>query len=663
MAPPKLIHAHPNGQTAVVAIFDQRMRGLGPSAPEDPVNPFNWTPGLGLPAIKSVARLSAVEFEISFVSPAPLGAGYTIAVADTVQSMLGQVIDPAFRLQTFDIVTPDLVVDSLVWISPLELDVVFSETLATILFDEFKDVVSVDNVDLRARQFHVIGLALSGNTMRLTFEEPGTAGARYVVNLNRTIFQSLATGVTLRIGEDLQQIYGQGFWPSIAALNATETSLQVTASEILGDIGWPSQIGAYSIDKGNLGSVTAPGDPASILTFPSARFTLGDTVNFQVARALRDIHTDSSIIDQATTVVGAGTDQDGGAGAWVLNKLSGAPFELTFSAGIDTLSRTGRRFGSTFQFIFTPSTDVYPLAVVTFLNTQVSVLITKTANNLATLKLYRGAKVITGDSLPFDPTVPFELTIIDATAETDGFFAAAVGDIIILGGLAKDLNDPLLLNTSMGVTAFALTLGGPATPTQTFQLKISVLGVQGYYTTGLLGRDSFDLLSFPDSIAAAVVTASAIPLPTGGYANTGNPAFGVHAEYDNAQDRVQVYIGLNQEAVPLAFTGSVTLLTGDQQPMDQVLFDQSNMLVAADEPAVPVIFMHPKLWNGVLASVAITIGGVVYTTVAPVIMFGDPPVTALLTQQPASWYQPRVPPQVASTGAETFGPAAITGQT
>ncbi len=80
-----------------------------------------------------------------------------------------------------------------------------------------------------------------------------------------------------------------------------------------------------------------------------------------------------------------------------------------------------------------------------------------------------------------------------------------------------------------------------------------------------------------------------------------------------------------------------------------------------DGHVIPVVFLHPKGWAGILVGVTLEIGGVSYSTIAPVIEEGQPEVLTMLTQQPASNWHPRVQQQIASSGAETYGPASITG--
>ncbi len=223
------------------------------------------------------------------------------------------------------------------------------------------------------------------------------------------------------------------------------------------------------------------------------------------------------------------------------------------------------------------------------------------------------------------------------------------------------LNDALLANAAAGATAIAVVLGSPNTTSATFSVVFSeAITTTTFFSTGFLGQASYDLLSIAGSSATATVTSSATPLPTGGYANTGNPAFGVHAEYKEDVDAVQIIIGLNQDAIPQTFTGSATLLTGSSEPMDQILFDQSYVLVS-DDPILCVVFLHPKTWAGLLVGVTIDIGGTSYMTEVPVASLGAVPITGQLTQQPARWYHPRLVQNTGSTGSESFGPGAITG--
>lgn len=665
MAAPKLIYAAPNGQTAVIVVFDQPMRQINTSAMEDPSNPLLWATTGGLPQVSSVIRRSNIEFELLLASAAPLGAGYGVTVSDTVQSATGEVIDPGFVSKTFDVTVADLTVASIVWNTPTEVDFIFSENLATIVFDNFSDVISIQPSYTSARQLVLTGVTQSGSTLRVSIEAAGTSGALYVATLNREVFQSLATGVTLRAGQEVQNVYGQGAAPSLTSLVVKEDLLQVSSTETLGKTGWPLTLGTYALNEGTLGKDVDLGTAPSILSFPSASLPVGDIVQFSVARTTRTVLAGTSFSSQATSVIGAGSETVG-VGTTTLNKTSGAPFELAFSGGVDGFSKTGRSIATRMHITFPSSSTVYPLLVFTFLSTQVSVVLTKTANNLATARLYRGANPVTPESTPFDPSSNFNFEIVDATAEYNGFLSVVVNNIVLVGAPAKDLIDPTLANASAGATAFALVLGSPSFPSQTFSVVFPAnLTSTSYLSTGLLGIDSHDLMSFPDSIITGVVQASSNPPLSPGFQNTGKPAFGISAEYKEAVDAVMVVIGLNQDAVPQSFTGSVSLLTSNQQVLDQILFDQSYVTKDTfDEQGNPlpgneviVVFLHPRQWLGVLTGVTLTIGGSDYSAIVAVVPSDQPAVTAQMTQQPASWWIGRSPKNPAAITA--FGPATV----
>ena len=222
MTAPKLVFAGPNGQTAVRALFDQPMREIGLTDPRDPGNPANWTGGGGLPAIVNVNRLSDVEFELILTSPAPAAGGYTVSVAATVENLSGEPMDAGFLTSpAFAVTVLDFTVASLVWVTPSELDIIFSEPYATIMFDEYHEVVQMLALN-GGREPAVIGLAQSGATLKVTIENPGTAGADYSIALNREVFVSLATNITLKSGDENLPVYGQGAAPTIAALALLE---------------------------------------------------------------------------------------------------------------------------------------------------------------------------------------------------------------------------------------------------------------------------------------------------------------------------------------------------------------------------------------------------------------------------------------------------------
>ncbi len=642
-------------------MFDVPMRKLGTSAPEDPENPALWTPGGGLPAITSVIRRSDVEFELLLTSPAPLAGGYTVTIAGTAQSMAdGTPMNPAFVTQTFAVTVADLIVSSIVWVSPSEFDVVFSATIATIEFDVYADVVQISPIDL-ARQPAVIGLSQSGATLRVTLEAPFTAGARYAVNLNREVFVDNATNVTLLAGQESQMAWGQGQAPTLTALAITEEKLTATCSQTLGKYPdlehWPLFPGVYNLSAGSLGSTLEEGTSPALLVAPEGSHTLGASETFGLATVPRTVAVGASWLNQASSAVGAGTETVG-IGTTTLNKTAGAPFEVLFTGGMDSMARAGRGLTTTMAIAFTPSVTVYPFVAFTLLNSQVSVVIEKTSTNLAVAKLYRGNTTLAVVSKAWNPAVAFTFELLDATFDYDGFVAVKVNGEVVLGAPAKDLLDPLLLDAAASNTALAVTLGAPTFPAVTFSVTFSAnMVLTSYIGIGLRGFDSKDLFSFSANSLTSVVTTGANPPLSPGYQGTGKAAFGIHAEYLDAVDAVQVIIGLNEDAQPLQFTGSVSLLTGTEQVMDQVLLDQSHVLVGGNE--IVVVFLHPKSWVGILAGVSLEIGGDEFSVVVPVIPLGQPAITSLLVQQPARWYHPRLSNEADIANMASFGPAAV----
>lgn len=661
MAAPKLVYANANGQSSVIALFDQPMRKLGPTAPEDPENVTLWTPGGGLPAITSVIRRSDVEFELVLASAAPLAGGYTVTVAGTVESMdTGTPINPAFVSMTFSVTVADLTVVGISWVTPAEFDIVFSSPIATIQYDAYTDVVQVPPIDLTARQCAIIGLSQSGATLRVTLENPLTAGARYAVDLNRDVFVDSSTNVTLFSGQERQMVWGQGQAPVLSALTITEEKLTATCSQTLGkfpDIeGWPKAVGLYNVSQGTLGADLEDGTALSILEAPSASFPLGENVTFSLATINRTVAAGSSWTAQASSVVGAGTEAVGVV--TTLNKTAGAPFELLFSGGVDSMGKAGRRLQTTMTITFPLSGTAYPLVAFTLLNTQVSIVIEKTSANQAIAKLYKGATVLSVVSAPWNPSVPFTFEVIDATLDYDGFLAVKVNGSVILGAPAKDLLDQLLIDNAASNTAVAVTLGSPGFPAATFSVAFSAaMNVTTFLGIGLRGFDSKDLFSFSNLSLSTVVSTGANPPLSPGYQGTGKAALGVHAEYLDSVDAIQVIIGLNPDAKPLQFSGSVSLLTGTQQVMDQVLVSENHVLVGGDE--IVVVFLHPKQWSGVLVGVVLDIDGNEFTTVVPVIPLGQPSIIANLVQQPARWYHARLSNAADAANLATFGPASI----
>ncbi len=642
MAAPKLVYATPNGQTAVLALFDQAMRKVDPTSAVDPDNPANWSVGGGLPAVASVVRRSNVEFELLLASPAPLGGPYSVTIAGTVQqaASTGLPMDPGFVTRTFSVTTADFTISAIEWDSPTRFVLTFSEGLAPISFQTFAEVLSISPMERGGRQVAVSAITVVGSDLQVDLETAGTAGARYGLLLQRSRFQALATGVGLKAGEEDQTLWGQGSPPEIASMAVTTNTLRVTGTEALTGEGWPLTVGTYSASIGSLGNEVAIGSSDSIVEFAAPSFPEGEILTFSVARQTRTVQAGTSFVSQAASTAGAGTETLG-VGTTTLNKTAGDPFELVFAGGTDQFSKTGRFLQGTLAFTFAPSGTAYPLLAITFLSTQTSVVIKKTTGNLATLQLFRGSTAVTAESRSFDPTVAFALGIIDAIAEPFGFLAVSVDGEVLVGAPTALLTDNLLFDGSAGATAIALTLGAPTFPAQTFSVAFSSnIAVNAYLSTGLTGATSNDLFALSASSIAAIVQPAADPT-SGGFEDTGKPAFGATAEYKEEADAVMVVVGLNEQAVPLTFAGTVSLLTGSQEVLDQVSFDQSHATIAtSDQPGneLVVIFLHPKRWAGTLAGVTLEIAGADYSVIVPVVPTNLPPITAQLTQQPASWW-------------------------
>jgi len=664
MAAPKLLYAAPNGQTVVRALFDQPMRQLGQSAEEDPQNPANWTTGGGLPAVVDVLRLSDVEYELLLASPAPLAAGYTVTVAGTVQAGAnGTPINPGFvTAPSFTVSVADLTLDSIVWTTPASVNLIFSEPIATILFDAYNEVVQFLAQD-GGREPAVIGVSQSGATLSVTLASAGTSGGQYLISLNREVFVSDATNVTLLAGDEEQLVWGQGAAPTIAAASLQEDLANITASETLGSYpdvaSWPLSHGLYRVNNGSLGQSTPLelGTTTADLRAPGAAFDLGASVTFALSKTLRTVSVASSMTAQASSVVGAGNEAVG-VGSVTLSKTSGNPYEVVFSGGAESLVYAGRKLSTTMAIAFTPGATSFPLAVFTLLNSQASIVIEKTVTDLAVLRIFHGNKDLGSVSKTFDPSTPFTLDIIDATGDTKGFLSVLIDGEVLLGAPASAVRDTLLLNKSAGNTAIALTLGSPLAPTETFDVVFSAnLITQSYLATGFLGRTSKDLFDFGGSETTVVVAAGVAATPTTGYQNTGKAAFGVHAEYLTSVDAIQVIIGLNEEAQPLQFTGAVSLLTGEEQVVDQVLIDQTYVLVGGNE--LFLVFLHPICWAGALIGVSLDIGGTEYSAIAPITPLGDTTTVAQLVQQPSKWYHPRLQQSTDAVGVPGFGPSAV----
>lgn len=660
MPAPRLVLAAPIGQTSVRALFDQPMREIGVGDDRDARSLAVWSVGGGLPDIIEVIKNSDVEFELVLEEPAPLAAGYSITVDASVESAAGEAMDLGVVTQVFDVTVADLTLDTVLWVNASTVDLVFSNLLAPIAYDEVSEVLTITPTDGGVQRF-IIGLVQSGATLRVTLSGAGTAGATYLVTLTRELFADQSSGVLLKQGDQSLYLWGQGSFPSIVTAAATETSFQATISEALGfgpmdaPPTLPLFIGAYSVSTGDLGSDVELGTVPSIVRFPSASFTLGENVTWSFAKTSRSVAVGQSWASQASSTLGDGSETVG-VGVTTLSKTAGDPFELVFSGGSDSLTRSGRRTDTTLAITFPASVDEYPLVAFTFLNTHVSVVIKKTAANSAVLQMYRGSNPVGDESGSFNPAVAFTLSFVDATSDSLGFFAVLLNGQVVLGATASELLDTLLIDTSAGATAIAVTLGSPLHPTQTFSIAFSsALSVQSFLATGLIGQDSRDILSFSGSQITTAAGASATPPLSPGYQGTGVGAFGVNAEYLETIDAIQVVVGLNTNALPLEFTGSVSLLTGQQAVIDQLLVDQTNVLV--DENEFIVVFLHPKSWLGTLVGVALEINGSTYSVVVPVTDISRPMIQGQLTQQPASWPHPRG--SLHPADAPVYGPATI----
>jgi hypothetical protein len=625
-------------------------------------DPAVWTTGPGLPAITSVARLSSVEFELGFANPIPLSAGYMVTCSHAVESATGEALDPGFRTATFSVTTQDLTIVALSWIFGTELDIAFSEPIRQLPSSmEFGSILQMTpEAGTFGRQVHVQGIGTSGAALRISLETPGTLGAPYTLTLNRDLLVSAATGVTLRAGQEVQTAYGQGQQPGIIQGVGTPTEVTLSVSEVLGrapnPVGWPLFGGLYAAQQGSLGPQVSSPAPASI-RFTEATLPAG-TQPIGLATSTRLVATGQSFVAQASSSAGSGSETMAGS-TTTLHKTSGAPYEVVFSGGQDSMSMAGRELRTHLQPHVTSDGLAYPLLAITFLNSQVSVVLDKTTANQGVWSLYRGGNRLARISAPQTLAAGFDLRILDATAEPDGFLAVVVGGVCVLGAGARDLVDPLLQNPGAGVGALALTLGSPSTPAPAFSIDFSsMLQVSTYLGVGFLGVDSRDLLDFGASQFPVVVSTSVVPANPG-FQQTGLPAFGIRAEYIELVDAVQVVVGLNGKTQIPQFSGSVSLLTADQQVVDQVLVTEA--LVSVQDSELLVVFLHPKQWSGMLAGIQLTIGGAEYSQVVPVSRLGDnSAMSGILTQQPASWYFPRLNQQTSNL-SWNLGPATRVG--
>ena len=126
----------------------------------------------------------------------------------------------------------------------------------------------------------------------------------------------------------------------------------------------------------------------------------------------------------------------------------------------------------------------------------------------------------------------------------------------------------------------------------------------------------------------------------------------MRAVYIPQADAVQVIIGLNA-SVPAAFTGTVSLMTGQQQVLDLVAIDQDYRLVGGQE--IVAVFLHPRCWSGLLVGVTLNLDGDDYSALVPVYRVEDGSIIGALAQQPATWSFARLQ----QTAADGFGPAVV----
>ncbi len=666
MTQPQLIFAEAIGQSAIRVLFDQPMRQLGVTASEDPANPANWSVAGGLPAVIAVDRLSSTEFELVLASSAPLAAGYTVTVSGTVQNMETpvEVMDPGFVTPpAFAVTVADLVASSVTWVSPTEVSFLFSENLEPITFVSYDEVVSAVAVDSRSRPPVISGITSTGATVNVKLAAAGTAGASYEFTFVRDKIVGDPSATTLDFESGTQYVWGQGAAPYIAAGTLREDQVEVTSSEVLGSFPtsatWPLIHGLYKVDQGTLG----PQEPLSLGTTPAvleadgAELPTGATVAFDISKVSRTLVTGASIVGEADNVVGAGSELVGAT--TTLNKIPGAPYELVFNAGSGSISQAGRTFNVGLDISFTSGPTSFPLVAVTLLNTQTSIVIEKLVDDTAVLKIYRGSLELSQTSAPFDPTIPFSLGVVDATGES-GFFAVTVDGIVVLGAPAAQVLDPALTQTNVGATAIALILGSPASVAEVFSVELTTdLVVQSYLGIGLRGVESYDLFSFPGSTFSAAVLPPATGATSGGYDDSGKPAFSAYAESltDSFISAIQVVVAFNSAAVRKEFTGSATLLTGSGSPMDQVVFDQSYKLMEDD--SVACVFLNPQTWLGALVNVSISIDEVDYQVTVPVVELGASEMSYHLAPQPQNWYHKRLSNSNVGTNIADFGPAVI----
>jgi hypothetical protein len=607
MAAPQLVALEAVGSSKFRAVFDQPMRSL-PGSDVDPTTPSVWSlPSFFAPPfeIVSVTRNGNLEFLLTVSGPLPLGS-QLVVVAPTVQGADGQPIDPSAASAVLSVTAEDLAVVSVSYPTSKTVLITWSVNLTSA--SAVQDLLEVSSSEV----------ATDEQTILLTTE--GTLGRSYPLTIEAVADNQLVSLVL--------PIIGQGNRPVLVEATSTAAIVEASLSERLTtDHG----VGAYTLSQGKLTSIIVEGADVS---FPASVLVPGSTT-LRYGSTSRTVVAGTSWASQAAVSSGAATETQG-SGTTTISKTSGAPYYLQFTGGTDSVALTGREWSTELALEFTPDADPYALMGITWLSTSVAVVIEGMPDGMCRTVLYRGnQRIVNTESYPFDLSSPVVLSCVDATLDGDGYFGVLVDGQVVSGGSAEDL---LGFQTEQQTsTAFAVVVGDPEDSTRTFGIEFREdLVAQAFFTTGLRGRVSGDLVQF----TGATFVVPAVPSPDNpGFADTGKGAFGVSAVYYPATDAVVVVVGLNAEVG--AFTGTVSLLTMDDHTMDMAIITSAYRIRGENE--VMISFVAPKQWVGLTCGVQLLIGGTDYSVKIPVTPSSGVDTYGLLVQQPASWYYPRLP--------------------
>lgn len=655
MSTPSLLAAIAHGQTAVRIFYSEAMREVSETSPFDPRNPLMYTPGLGLPAISSVVSISPLEFEIRFASTIPLGTGYTITAAGSLQSAAGSAISGVARIATFDVVARDLLLSNWVWMSSTRLDLIFNDSLLDFPANSALALVAVTPVSRVVRRMEPSDLDLTGpSTVSITFSNPGSLGAKYAIKLVRESFRSV-NGQVLKSGEEAFEVFGQGQRPSlISPFAASANEFAVSSSEAFwfpdvanpeaSEVGWPLSVLNYTISptppgqtlKQTLGaSISRPGPDT--IQFDSSKLAAGAAV-FRVRQLEDQLTAGVSWLSEAKSVTGAGT-QSLVSGETRFTKTAGSPYALSFALEPKAATaHTPRQLDTAMRFTLTGGDgDAYPVLTLTFANLPgLRLVVVKEEGTAGTgyAQFFYGTAALSAPSMSWTLTSEFQISVVDSAlpgTEVRGYrrIALEINGSCLLGMEYAAL--PVaeltkLMSSNRPNFEFGITLGHADFNAKTFTVAFSEdLQLRSFISHNFFGKITGDLLDFDSAQSTATVAASA--------SDSGDPAFGAFAEYSEENDCVQVLISLSDLGANFA-SGSVQLQSG-AEVLDEIVFSSEYLLRGARE--LVSYFNRPARKTGLRVFVELNVGSDVYAGHSPVHVKAPDILLTLLTRQARSW--------------------------